>query len=82
MAQAAPTGSRRERSRKHNSAKAPKMPLLVANSSLLGVLSGCRNTGSTQTEYLLLARERAIRALLQPDPNSDSEPHTFQDEPW
>lgn len=55
------------------------MLVLVANSSLVGVLSGCRNAGSTQTECLILATEKGVGRLLQPDPNSDSEPHPFQD---
>lgn len=76
-ARAAPAASRGEGSRKHNSAKAPKMPVLVANSSLVGVLYGCRNTGSTQTECLPLATEKGVGALFLSDPNSGSEPHPF-----
>lgn len=67
-------GAGREGSRQHRAAKAPKMPVLVASSSLMGVLSRCKQCRQHTDRMLAFGHREGSRS-------SAPEPQAFQDEP-
>jgi len=81
VAEAAPAVRRRRREQADKISQGTKMPILVANSSLVGWLSVCGDAASMQPECLLLATGKGTGTLLQSEANSSSWPHPLQADP-